>query len=240
VNSPLSHLFSQVLSAAVQLFRRAARSPGHGKGRPPHAPRTTKSQAHRAGPRNIAVPRRQVFGSPRDATFRRLLWLVFPTRIAPTLGTVLLLCSPPSRAPCLSLRTEPSLAARRIDQCVCVVLAGYRSSANILGQRIRRCLTASPRLAIEVAWLARLRCVDTVEADALPVNLDRVAIDGGATPTTTAARAREGIGGRGAAVGGRRLIGTITALFAEGDGKVLSDVSPRSEGEDERGPRRGS
>jgi hypothetical protein len=47
----------------------------------------------------------------------------------------------------------------------------------MLGQRIRGRLAAPPRLAIEVARLARLRRVDAVQSDALAVNLDRVAVD---------------------------------------------------------------
>jgi hypothetical protein len=38
-------------------------------------------------------------------------------------------------------------------------------------------LTAPPRLAIELAQLAGLRRVNAMQSDALPVNLNRVAVD---------------------------------------------------------------
>src|SRR5262249_22711293 len=56
-------------------------------------------------------------------------------------------------------------------------VAAHCPPTDVVGQRIRCRLAAPPRLASELAQLAGLRRVDAMQANALPVNLNRVAVD---------------------------------------------------------------
>ncbi len=60
---------------------------------------------------------------------------------------------------------------------VAQVLARHGPAGDLVGERVRRILTALPGVAVQAAELPALRRVDSMEADMLTVDFERVAVD---------------------------------------------------------------